>query len=871
MNQREFEDNTRSFVPISSGTMISRYKILEKIGAGGMGEVYLAEDSKLGRQVALKFLSFQALDTSEAKTRFVNEARSAAALDHENICSIYEIDESDDRMFIAMAYIEGQSIKDKIQSGPMRLQEVVNLGIDISRGLQEAHEKGIIHRDIKSANVMVNRKGQGKITDFGLAKLVGGSQLTKTGTSMGTAAYMSPEQVRGESVDHRSDIWSLGVILYEMVTGRLPFKGDNEHSVTHQIIHEDADPLTALRTGVPMELERIVAKCLKKDPSDRYQHVDDVQVDLRNVDKEPTVAKPGRGLQKYVLPISIVTLSILLYALFKSHISADTKGVFENPLAGATFSKITNIEGSDAAISPDGKFVAFISDHDGQYDIWVSQIETGNVYNRTQGQGGDVRSGLHALGFSANSSQIILTGSPLRKLQTIPLLGGQIKNVLVDGVGQADWSPDGRRVVYFKTSPGDPLYVSDGDGTNSRMILDSEKGMHQHYPTWSHDGDWIYLVRGRENVWDTDLWRIRPDGSELERLTKNRRNVTCPAPLNERIVLFVARNEDGSGPWLWAHDIESAISYRVSIGLEKYSSLSVNQDGNLLVTTIIHPEADLWSVPILNRVATDDDADIYELPAVYAQGPRFGGKVLYFLSSRGTGIGLWKYEDDQVEEVWSGAKAALFKAPAVSPDGKSVAITLRRDGKNRIHLLSADGSNLRKLSETIDVRGTASWSPDARWILTGGYDVNGSGLFKISVDSKKSERIVDGEALNPVWSPDGDLIVYIGEQVGTFSSIVAIKPDGTRIEFPEIKVWIRGDRYRFLPDGSGLVYMGGLITPQEFWLLDFSTMKSRKLTELTKGTQTNSFDISPDGLSIVFDRLRENSEIVLIELANDGI
>jgi len=279
------------------GQTISHYKILEKLGEGGMGVVYKAEDTKLKRTVALKFLSPQSLGTPDEKIRFIHEAQAAAALDHPNICTVYEIDESDGHTFIAMAYIDGLSLREKTESGPLKLEEALSVGIDIARGLQEAHERNVVHRDIKSANVMVTKKGHAKITDFGLAKIAGTTRVTKTGTSVGTVAYMSPEQALGEDVDHRSDIWALGVVLYEMLTGRLPFASDHAPALTYQIVHEDPDPITALRTGVPMELERIANKCLEKEPANRYQHVDEVLVDLRGMKKAKT-EKPEKQASK---------------------------------------------------------------------------------------------------------------------------------------------------------------------------------------------------------------------------------------------------------------------------------------------------------------------------------------------------------------------------------------------------------------------------------------------------------------------------------------------------------------------------------------------------------------------------------------------
>jgi TolB-like protein/predicted Ser/Thr protein kinase len=289
------------------GKTISHYKILEKLGEGGMGVVYKAEDTKLDRTVALKFLTRQVIGSDEEEARFVHEAKAAAALSHPNICTVHEIDDSKGQTFIAMECVEGQSLKRRIESGPLKLDDAVDVAIQIAEGLQEAHEKGIVHRDIKPANVMVTSKGQAKIMDFGLAKSAGGTLVTQDGTTLGTVAYMSPEQARGRSADQRSDIWSLGAVLYEMVGGRRPFEGDYGPAVVYSILNQAQEPLTALRTGVPMELERIVNKALSKDLEERYQHVDEFVVDLKSVAKAlksgeagaDVVPGMGRGRGRY--------------------------------------------------------------------------------------------------------------------------------------------------------------------------------------------------------------------------------------------------------------------------------------------------------------------------------------------------------------------------------------------------------------------------------------------------------------------------------------------------------------------------------------------------------------------------------------------
>jgi serine/threonine-protein kinase len=290
------------------GQTISHYKIIEKLGEGGMGVVYKAEDTKLKRTVTLKFIRTQAMEAAEEKTRFVREAQAAAALDHPNICTVYEIDEVEGKTFIAMAYIKGQSLNDKVKSAPLRLEEVLDIGMQVAQGLQEAHEKGVFHRDIKSSNIMVTDKGQAKIMDFGIAKLTGGTEITKPATFMGTVTYMSPEQASAKPLDHRTDIWSLGVVLYEMLTGQIPFKGVHEQVILHSILNKSPEPITSLRSGVPLELEAIVNKCLEKDSTERYQTSADLIADLKRLNRDMTTGKTAMAAATATYPTPTATL-----------------------------------------------------------------------------------------------------------------------------------------------------------------------------------------------------------------------------------------------------------------------------------------------------------------------------------------------------------------------------------------------------------------------------------------------------------------------------------------------------------------------------------------------------------------------------------
>jgi eukaryotic-like serine/threonine-protein kinase len=288
LKSAEGSDVTKTFMTpqqrLQKGsTLGGRYTIIEELGRGGMGVVYKAEDTKLKRAVALKFLPGELTHIPEVKTRFMREAQAAAALDHPNICTVHEFDETEESTFISMAYVEGLSLKKRIESGPIEMEEALKIAAQAAEGLQEAHKKGVVHRDIKSGNIMVADRGQVKIMDFGLARTADKTLLTKEGTTMGTIAYMSPEQTKGETVDQRTDIWSFGVVLYEMLAGCLPFKGDNDQAVLYSILKEKPEPITDVESDISKSIEQVVYKTLEKDPDKRYQKIDELIDDLKSI------------------------------------------------------------------------------------------------------------------------------------------------------------------------------------------------------------------------------------------------------------------------------------------------------------------------------------------------------------------------------------------------------------------------------------------------------------------------------------------------------------------------------------------------------------------------------------------------------------
>jgi Tol biopolymer transport system component len=850
-----------------------------------MGEVYRALDPQLGRHVAIKFLSTD-LANPTARRRFQREAQMASALNHPHILTVLEAGEIDGRQYLVTELVDGGTLADWAIEGQRTWRQVVTMVVGVADGLAAAHDAGILHRDVKPANILISKSGYAKLADFGLAKIdapkptdaatgVTMSEPTRTGVVLGTVAYMSPEQAAARAHDARSDIFSFGLVLYELLSRRRAFGGKSDVDTLHAIIHDAPEPLSV---DVPIGLRLLVEKALEKDPAERFQSMRELVVDLRREIRRPSesgghalVAEtPRRGSRRWVLAAAILSAAALAgLVMWTRPWTPRGAGELTNPLTAATFTRVTDFPGDelDAAISPDGRFVAFVSDRDGRFDVWLSQIGSGQFRNLTNGMDTALPAPVRGPGFSQDGSEVWLAGGTGRRLQITPLMGGAIRPYLSDRVVTVSWSPDGARLVYQTRDSGDPIVVADSDGGNPRQILiGANAGMHNHFPVWSLDGRSILFVSGIAATNELDIWRMAPDGGQRQRLTNHNAVVGYPTPIDARTVVYIAADR-AAGPWLWAIDLDSRQTRRISLGLEQYTSISANVDGTRLVATVANPTSSLWTVPIFDRVAEERDARLLALPSVNAATPLYAGTDLYYISSGASGRSLWRSRDGDVTEFWRAGDDPLMASPGLSKTGR-VAIALRRNGKLRMHLLSPDGAEVQAMTDAIDARGSVSWSPDEQWLVTGGNDGTGDGLFKIPLGGGAPVRLVKGQALDPVWSPDGSLIVYAGPNVGSQAPLLAVQPDGKPVPIPPIQIRREGGggRSRFMPDGRGLVYAQGFGLSQDFWMLDLQTKASRRLTQLNHQAATWGFDISPDGKQIVFDRSRNASDIVLIDL-----
>jgi Tol biopolymer transport system component len=872
-----------------TGRRLGPYTVISRLGAGGMGEVYRARDGRLNRDVAIKILPQHFTSDPERRARFAREARLLATLNHPHIGAIYGLEDTDGGVALVLELVEGPTLADRLARGPLSIADALLVARQITEALDAAHAKGIVHRDLKPANIVLQGTGATgrvtsdtcvKILDFGLARPAAGAletnaadpdrsfDRTADGRILGTPAYMSPEQARGLPVDKRTDVWAFGCVLFEMLSGRRAFGGETMTDTLARVLEHEPD-WGVLPHTMPSAVHKLLRRCLHKDPVRRMRDIGDARAELEDALSDPAPSAGARTWATPTAPVLLAVAAILGAAVVTAAwVFGGRSETLPNPLENASFTRFTKFDGTErsAAISPDGRFVAFRSDQNGPLDVWLGQVGTSRFQNLTNGTDDEFATDTPSCGFNADGSEIWLSGGPDRRLRLLPLLGGPARPFLAERAVTVAWSHDGSRVVYHLQDDGDSMYVADRTGAGARLLFRRNRNEHNHFPIWSADDRWIYFSSGTPVTKEMDVWRIPVAGNTPERLTQLNSDVASLTPIDDHTILFVSHDPDGSGPWVWSLDPERKLTRRISFGVERYTSLAATPDGRRLVATVANPAATLWTVPILAAgVAEESDAKPFPLSTADSGAPQFGGNLLFYLSSLGAGDGVWRVDQRAATEIWKGSDGGVLASPAPSRDGRRIAIVMRRNGKPRLHVLAADGGELQTLADSVSVQGGASWSPDGKWIVVGGSQAGRGGLFKIPVDGGNPVQLLEGPALNPVWSPDGRTIAYVGANVSAYAPLLAVRDDGTPIDMPPISMRRDGERLRFA-DGRTLIYMQGAARAQDFWILNLETMQTRQLTRLTRRDTMRTFDVMPDGKRIVFDRLRDNADIVLIDL-----
>lgn len=545
-----------------------------------------------------------------------------------------------------------------------------------------------------------------------------------------------------------------------------------------------------------------------------------------------------------------------------------------NPIASAAFTRLTEFEGAEehAAISRDGRFVAFLSDRDGPWDVWVGEIGQGDFRNLTRGTVPELRNpAVRTLGFNPDGSLVTVWtkkpdergGGMVDAGWAVPTVGGQLRPYL-PGIAELDWSPDGQRLAYHTSTAGDPLFVTAPGSRQGRQIFVAAPGIHGHFPLWAADGEHLYFVRGVVPD-EMDLWRIHADGGEPQRLTQHSSRVSFPTVLDERTLLYLATDEDGTGPWLHAYDVRRRVSRRINTGVEPYRSIAASADGRRLVATVARTSSVLWRMPIGVPDLPPPEPAALTVPTPRSTSPRFAGKAVVYRAPRAGTDSLWRHSDAGTVEISSSIDGRVAAGAAVSPDGRLVAVPVQSRSATTLYVLDIDGRTARALAPELEVRGAPAWSPDGRWVAVAAMLGEEPRLFRLPVEGGSPVQLGDDYALDPAWAPSGAFLVYTGADVGTELVVGAVNADGTSHVIPELRLSRGSRRLDFLGDDDSLVFLKGTLSQKDIWTVDLASGAERPVGTVGPGPIVTDFDVSADGSEIVFDRTGEASDIVLIE------
>ena len=860
------------------GQTISHYKILGKIGEGGMGVVYKAEDTRLRRTVALKFIRSEAVENEEVRTRFLHEAEAAAALTHPNICIVHEIDEAEGNSFIAMEYVEGESLKEKIEKRPLPLEDALGIAIQVAEGLHFAHEKGIVHRDITPANVMFDSQGRAKIMDFGLAHLGDATQITKTGTIVGTPAYISPEQIRGEKADPRADIWSLGLVLYEMVAGRRPFHGESAQTLALAIQNEEPEPLTAVRTRVPVELDRVAGKALAKSPANRYQHVDELLVDLRSLKRQ---LEKGTG-QQHPSPQPqsrtnraawYVTGAVILLVLFA--LGGTWLGLWELPgkarEAPLATVPLTSYPGTEAcpAFSPGGDYVAFSWNGPEQdnFDIYRKRIGTQEALRLTTDPAPDYcpswsPDGKHIAfvrGSGPGEAEIILVPElgvgAEKRLTTITLY---LPESLQSRCSRPAWSKDGQWLVIpdkpdSQDSPG--LFAVSVETREKHRLTSGT----DHFPAISPDGNTLAFSRGMGI--SGALYSVRVSGqavaeSEPRQLTAGSMRPEHVSWLpNGRELVFAG------SPGLYRVSISgTGQPTRLPFAWSDASQTAVSPAGNRLAYRQSSGNQDIMRAAITAAGTHGAPPSTFASSSRREANPRYSpdGSRVAFASSRSGVSEIWVCDADGSNSVQLTSFGETHSgSPRWTPDGEYVLFNSSVTGHSDIYRLPADGGKPERLTTHPRHDGDASASLDGRWIYfsserTGEYQV-----WKLPADGGEPVQLTQNGGWMPFESPDGQYVYYASKELAP--GVWRIPRDGGEEKEIIPEIW---SPHCFSVSPLGIYFITRDGASVNRW--NYDTGETVELLKIEKPGGFG-FDVSPDGKWVLYTHSEPTSDLVLVE------
>jgi serine/threonine protein kinase/Tol biopolymer transport system component len=899
------------------GMKLGRYKIKSELGAGGMGKVFLAEDLELERDVALKILSPAFFDQSEGIRRFVQEAKSASALNHPNILTIHEIGQFEDLHFIATEYVHGETLRQKQKR--LSLREIIEITVQTASALNAAHDAKIIHRDVKPENIMLRNDGLIKVLDFGLAKLIEKNQAalnaesvssaqinTVPGLIMGTVAYMSPEQARGKATDAGTDIWSLGVCLYEMVAGLKPFAGETTSDIIASILKSEPPPLDI---DTPVELNCIILKTLQKKRENRYQTIKDLLIDLTDLQQALDVenrvwslgARPSGGFNypavtdnaragqptdinqantnpiietrprskntAWLMPVVAALLLCIavgglyyLTPLFRQTVSFETM----------RFEKLTytgNIVSERVAISPDGKYTVYVVQEAGEQSLWVRHIDTNGNLQIVPPSKVDYG----GLAFPRDGNYVyysIMEKKGLTALYRVPVLGGDAPRKLLDNVERpVTFSPDGARMAVVQDERS--LMIANADGSEPRLLATASEGKRWNLLAWSPSGETIVATVFSQSDNNTYLVEVSvEDGIE--------KPIDSPPWLR---VSGMAWQPDGSGLILSGRTLETKLSQlwlvtypegklnKITNDLNNYLGLSLTADGKTIASIQYERLSNVWSVSqedgrLERQVTFDKDKD--EGMSGVALAP--DGKIVY--TARITGVqDLWIINPDG-----SGKRQLTFDArsnfsPEVSPDNRYIVFVSDRSGSSGIWRMDMDGGNPKQLTNGAGIAALPAFSPDGKWII---YQFtaadNKPTVWKVSIEGGEQIQLTDVYSGKPVISPDGERFAcYYGKPAADSQTKIAVIPfsGGQPTQVIDLPLVVKSPMFRWSADGRGLIYVDSRSRIYNLWRQSLDNGAPRQLTDF-KSEEIFRFDSADGDKDIALVRGHESSDVIII-------
>lgn len=856
-----------------SGREVGRYRLLSLLGTGGMGAVYDAIDPLLGRHVAVKILSPHLLADPRRISRFVQEARTASALNHPHLISIYDIGRQEidglEIQFIAMEKVDGSDLRGILSGGPLPLPRAVELMLQITEAVAAAHAAGVVHRDLKPENVMISHAGYPKVLDFGLAKLLDDPAFsaepnettaiksTQTGAILGTAGYMSPEQAQGRPADHRADIFSLGCILYEAITGWRAFRGASAIDTLHAIIHAEPEPMGV---DAPAELQRIVRKALAKDPEQRYQSAQDMAIDLREllrlIERSP-LRRTRRRKTRVIFAAVVAAIAIVAAALLAWRQRATHSGEPEPQLRRV----ISTGDVTFATISPDGKRLCYAVSSERRQGLWLRELATGQ--DRQLVPTGGIRG--HT--FTPDGSAIVyltkLSDDPEGALYRVSTTGGLPKRILSGIDSPVSFSPGGKQMTYVRAPPNtkeSALVVANSDGSDVYTIATRQSPEMFAFsgPSWSPDGKIIAVATQREaDPITAKLTGIDPQTGMETLLTRRWRIIARCAWLPDMSGIIIAAADEIEGParpMLWLLPYPRGTPRCLINDGRRYVSPSISADGKTLVAVAPNTVTQVWSIPFDTAGEPQRIGSVHRLDA--SRGIAFvpNGRIVF--TSRSS-------ENDPhdlsiVNSDGSGRAPLMhdgYENTYPVAFNRGIVYLSTTSSTTEICEINFEGSGRRPIVRGVDTTPIAV-TRDGKWIA---YSVNRR-LWRIDMDGRNARRLTEKPSSFPSWSPSGDRIAFRSD---SDNRLMVMPADGGTVIWSAPAGLRFGSSTHWLPDSSGLLVNEWNNDFANLWKVPFKGAAVR-LTNFRHDQLAFAFDLSPDAKTIILARVRTFRDAVLI-------